>query len=135
MRRVVIDTNVLVSAILSPKGAPAKVMDYVSSRELELYFSPEIIDEYQRVLAYKKLKIEPETQESIIASLINLGIMLVPQVSKMPMSDESDRVFYDTVKSSNAFLVTGNSKHYPAESFVVAPVDFLAMMVQWVPSN
>ena len=52
--KVVIDTNVVVSSIISPNGNPFTVMEMVSDGELALFYSTEIINEYKRVLAYRE---------------------------------------------------------------------------------
>jgi predicted nucleic acid-binding protein len=43
------------------------------------------------------------------------------------MPDEDDRVFYDAAKTADAYLITGNSKHYPKESFILTPSEFLKL--------
>ena len=53
------------------------------------------------------------------------SILLVP--STVPMPDEDDRVFYDAAKSAGAYLVTGNTKQYPNEPFVLTPTEFLEL--------
>ena len=45
------------------------------------------------------------------------------------MQDESDRVFYDVAKAAEAFLITGNKKHYPDEPFVITPRDFIDSII------
>jgi len=44
------------------------------------------------------------------------------------MTDETDRVFYDTAKASGAILITGNIRHYPAMPFIMTPADFLGTL-------
>ena len=77
------------------------------------------------MLAYKRLNIAEKTQIGIINALEAGGTVIEPTTSTMPMPDESDRTFYDTAKASGAILVTGNIKHYPDESFIMTPADFL----------
>jgi len=125
MKRVVIDTNVLVSAILSPNGNPAQIMNLVSYKELQLFYSLDILNEYKKVLAYKKLKILIETQIKIINNISKLGMLIEPMISKMPLPDETDRIFYDTAHTSEAYLITGNIKHYPTEPLIITPARFL----------
>ena len=125
MKRVVIDTNVLVSSTLTAEGNSAKVFNLVSNKQIQLIYCPAILDEYKRVLAYKKLNIKLQTQRKILTLIEKLGIVIMPGFSKIPMPDESDRVFYDTAQMSKAILVTGNIKHYPLESFIMLPADFL----------
>ena len=125
MKHVVIDTNVLVSSVISLEGNPAKIMDMIADKQLLIHYSPDILDEYRRVLSYKKLCIALQTQAGIIHEIEKLGISIEPTKSATPLPDESDRIFYDTAKASGAILVTGNTKHYPAESFIMTPADFL----------
>ena len=126
MKRVVIDTNILVSSILSPQGSPARIMELISDGEMQLVYSPAILDEYKRVLAYDKLDIEHTTQTRAINEVTRLGILTEPVASDTPMPDEDDRVFYDAAKSSGATLVTGNTKHYSSEAFIMSPTGFLS---------
>ena len=126
MKRVVIDTNILVSATISPEGNPAKILDLVSDKQVELYYSEGILDEYKRVLAYKKLNIAFQNQQSIIDTIKEIGNLVNPTESTVSFTDESDRIFYDVAKAINeAVLVTGNIKHYPDEPFVMLPADYL----------
>ena len=128
MKRVVLDTNVLVSANLTSEGNPAKIMNFVSYSALLLFYSPEIIDEYKRVLAYEKLAIPAATQSKAIEGICRLGECIEPAISTIPLADETDRIFYDTAKESGAILITGNIKHFPNESFIMTPANFLASL-------
>jgi len=126
MKRVVIDTNILVSATLSPGGNPAKVLSLASDKQVELYYSEEILDEYHRVLAYEKLNIAPQTQQSTIDAIKEIGTLVKPTGSTVSFTDESDRIFYDVAKAiDETILVTGNIKHYPDEAFIMLPADYL----------
>ena len=125
MKRVVVDTNVLVSSILSPENSPAMVMDLVSDRYLALYFCLSILDEYRRVLAYQKLRISLQTQIMIIKTIIELGFIIEPESSSMYFMDESDRIFYDTAKAVGATLISGNTRHFPNDPYIMTPGDFL----------
>ena len=126
MINTVIDTNVLVSAALSPKGTCARIMALISNTdEIQVFYSTKILDEYIKVLAYDKLKIAEYIQKDITNTLTAFGILIEPPTSINPMPDESDRIFYDTAKQARAFLVTGNIKHYPPEAFILSPADFI----------
>jgi putative PIN family toxin of toxin-antitoxin system len=130
MKRVVVDTNVLVSSALTPGGNSERIMASISAMQLQFYYSQEIMDEYKRVLAYEKLSLDSKTQEKITASLEERGILIKVTASDIPLSDETDRVFYDTAKASDAILITGNKRHFPIESFVKTPAEFLMDMKQ-----
>jgi putative PIN family toxin of toxin-antitoxin system len=101
------------------------VMKIIVDEDMELYYSPAILDEYKKVLAYERLKFNTEHQMSAIADMKKIGILIEPSKSDIPMPDESDRIFYDTAKAVNAYLVTGNLKHYPEETQIVTPARFV----------
>lgn len=126
MTNIVLDTNIFISAALSPKGNPAKIIDLVSdNEEIQVFYTTEIFDEYKKVLAYKRLNIPIEIQSGIIKKIEGIGILIEPPTSTIPLPDESDRVFYDTAQASGAILITGNIKHFPSEAFIMTPSDFL----------
>ena len=129
MTNIVLDTNVIISAVLSPAGNPAAVVSLISTTDkLQVFYSGAILDEYKRVLAYERLNIPKEKQNAVIGTLRRFGIPIEPTVSTTPMTDETDRVFYDTAKTSGAILITGNIRHYPAMSFIMTPTDFLGTL-------
>ena len=125
--KIVIDTNVIVSAALSPKGNPARILDLVADdAEIEVYYSAEMMAEYEKVLSRDYLNISYDAQHAMIEAIKSVGIPIKPSASGKSMPDEDDRVFYDTAKASEAILITGNKKHYPDEPFIMTPADFLA---------
>jgi len=129
MTNIVVDTNVIISAVLSPAGNPAAVVSLISATDkLRVFYSGAILDEYKRVLAYELLNIPKEKQNAVIGTLRRFGIPIEPTVSTVPMTDETDRVFYDTAKASGAILITGNIRHYPAMPFIMTPADFLGTL-------
>ena len=128
VKRTVIDTNVIVSSVLSSKGNSAQIMNLISDKQIQLFYCLAILDEYRKVLAYERLNIVPQTQRNIINALQDLGILVEPVASDIFFQDESDRVFYDTARVSGAILVTGNLKHYPTDKFIMTPADFLTMV-------
>ncbi|MCL2420513.1 MAG: putative toxin-antitoxin system toxin component, PIN family [Defluviitaleaceae bacterium] len=125
--RIVIDTNVIVSALLSRNGNPAKILDRVLVGELIIVYSEEILEEYEDVLYRPKLKISYEDADTLIADICLHGEEVWPTSSLIPMPDEDDRCFYDAAKMAGVYLVTGNAKHYPVDSFIVAPADFVKL--------
>jgi len=125
--RVVIDTNVFISSRISALGNPAKIMRLIADGQIELYYSADILDEYKRVLSYKKFNFSVESQELAIKDIENIGILVEPCKSKIPLLDESDRIFYDTAKATSSYLITGNLKHYPEESHILAPAQFISL--------
>jgi len=125
MQKVVIDTNVVVSSNLVSTGNPTEIMRLFYAGVLQLFYTSEILAEYKRVLAYKKFNFAIETQAAIISAIEIGGVQIAPSTSTIPFSDEADRIFYDTAKSSDAILITGNMKHYPVDSLIMTPAEFI----------
>ena len=125
---VVIDTNVIVSALLSSHGKPAAILDMFFNEEIQTCYSDNILKEYEDVLSRSSLNIKPEKAKRFFEILRDTGTSIKPTLSNIPLPDEDDRVFYDTAKQSNAILITGNIKHYPAEDFIMAPSKFLDLL-------
>ena len=124
MIKVVIDTNIIISAALSPSGTPAKIIDMIFEDRIQLFYSSGILAEYTDVLSRPRLKIADKVQSDIITAIKEVGTLTDSTISNIPMIDESDRIFYDTAQTSGAILITGNIKHYPTEEFIMTPSDF-----------
>jgi putative PIN family toxin of toxin-antitoxin system len=124
---VVLDTNTLVSALLSPHGNPAKIYRMFLTQTLKVVYSTEILAEYNDVLFRARLKIPADEAVKVLEAIREHGERTEPTPSTHDMVDEDDRVFYDTAKSTGAYLVTGNKKHYPDEAFIMTPAYFLSM--------
>ena len=125
MLRVVIDTNVIVSAIIAPKSNPGHIIELVLSHKLQAFYSSKIIEEYEDVLLRPKFGFNHKTVFQFLDYIINSGIFVEPIPSTIPLPDESDRYFYDTAKSSGAYLITGNIRHFPNEISIINPASFL----------
>ena len=124
MISVVIDTNVIISAALSPKGKPAEIINVILSEDdIKIIYTEKIFNEYKKVLAYERLKINYKTQKRILDKIREIGISIEPVPSNVYMPDESDRIFYDTARDGGAILITGNARHFPSEPFVMSPFD------------
>jgi len=128
VKRVVIDTNVLVSSAISEHGNPKAIMDLISDEQIQPCYCTEIISEYSRVLAYPKFGLSTQVQAIIIHEIIALGIPVTPNTSTVALLHESDRIFYNTAIASGAVLITGNTKHFPDEPIIMTPSEFLADM-------
>ena len=127
---VVIDTNILVSALWSEQGKPAKILTLIINDLLIPCFNAEIIQEYKEVLARPHLAFHfKKARVDVIINKIKAdGLSVVVKPSSIVFVDESDRVFYDVAKASGAYLITGNSKHYPDEPFILSPSQFLILL-------
>jgi putative PIN family toxin of toxin-antitoxin system len=125
MKKVVVDTNIVVSSFMKTQSKPLDVMKLFYYGEIQLYYSEDILAEYKRVLGYRRLKIVQHKQDELLKAIKAKGILIGSPPSTIPLPDETDRTFYDTAKASGAILITGNLKHYPAEEFIMTPSGFL----------
>ena len=125
--RLVLDTNVVVSAFISPGGKPSQIVKMILGRKAELCYNSAILSEYENVMLRAKFqkKIDTGNIRRFINLFRSIGFPFDPPMSKIRLQDESDRVFYDTAKGSGSFLISGNLKHYPKEPFILLPADFL----------
>ena len=73
----------------------------------------------------KRVVLDTNDADIVIAAVRQHGEKVMVAPSASPMPDEDDRVFYDTAKTAGAYLITGNSKHYPSEPFILTPSVFL----------
>lgn len=128
--RLVLDTNVVVSAFINPNGKPSVIIKLVLQRKADLIINSTILNEYENVALRPKFsqKIDPEIIRQFIKLLKNISISFDPLPGKIKLLDESDRIFYDTAKKSGAILITGNIKHFPKENFIMQPAEFLSQL-------
>ena len=129
---VVIDTNVLVSALITknPEAATAKVVRLLLEQEFVPLYDADIIAEYEDVLHRSKFPILKETADALISFIIENGIESSRVDFEESMPDEDDRVFYEvSLSQEDSFLVTGNLKHYPQTPKVITPADFVGLMM------
>jgi len=129
MRDVVVDTNILVSALIVPGSKPDQIVEMALTSQLNLCYSDEILAEYELVLFRPKFNFNQETVKLWLNCLTESGRKVSPTQSVFEFQDESDRKFYDVAKTCNAYLITGNIKHYPTEPFILLPAQFLQLFM------
>lgn len=127
----VIDTNVLVSALFTrkPDSATTKVVEFIVTGRITPLYNNEIMAEYQEVLSRDYFHIA-ENERNILFNHIRKKGVAAERVSIDSLFiDESDRVFYEVALSEeDSFLVTGNLKHFPADTRVVTPAQMLQII-------
>ena len=125
--RLVLDTNVVISAFITPDGKPSQILKIVLQRKAELCYNVSILSEYESVMLRPKFasKIDPRIVGRFINLIRDIGFSCDPLPSGINLLDEADRIFYDTAKESGSMLISGNVKHFPKESFVMLPAAFL----------
>lgn len=120
---VVIDTNIIVSALLSSKNdsATVQVMEKVFRQEIKPIYSKEIFAEYTNVLNRPKFHFSKELVEYMLSAIKQFGILKEPvEDAVIVLPDIKDVPFYRLVlESEDTYLVTGNIKHFPQESRIM----------------
>lgn len=113
--RLVVDTDVLVSGLLTPGGPPARLVDLIVDGQVHLLIDDRILDEYRRVLTRGRFGFNPDD----VAALLRFVELSAESVTaariRFALPDASDRPFLEVAISGGAdALVTGNLRHYPA---------------------
>ena len=129
----VIDTNVLVSALLSSKDdtATVQVLGKIITGEITPVYSNAITKEYREVLSRKKFGFSEDLIEYLLSAFEKFGILVDPSPSGITLPDMKDVPFYEVVlekRDDNAYLVTGNIKHFPQKPFIVTPRELLDIL-------
>ena len=131
MIKAVIDTNVIVSAYITknPDSATAKVWEAVLQCKLTPVYNEEILDEYVDVLHRRKFCIPERLINHAIDQIVTNGIRGERIQSNEAFPDPKDVVFYEVALSKDdAYLVTGNTKHFPNKPIVVTPAEMLEIL-------
>ena len=130
MMRVVIDTNVLVSAIINPDGMPAQVLDHVFAGECEPVLSAAILDEYTRVLQHARLRLPAHLVERMLHYFRRFALPVPAAHPAYHCSDADDTKFLAAALAGNAsVLITGNKRHFPTHVprlRILTPAEFIA---------
>lgn len=127
----IIDTNVIISALLSrnPDAATVRILEYLYDRSIVPVYNDEILEEYSAVLRRPKFNF---TEDQITATLETIkkgGISSERIATDDELPDPKDVVFYEVALSvEDSFLVTGNIKHFPKKAFIVTPAEMLQII-------
>ena len=128
--RVVVDTNILVSAYLNPYGVPGEIARLVSSGTLTLCYDARILWEYHQVLSRAIFSFDPNHIRNLLDQIEYAGhlITAIPLPSGLP--DKSDEPFLEVALAGKVeYLITGNTKHFPKNRCqgmkVGKPTDFM----------
>ncbi len=117
MTLLVIDTNVLVSGLLSPHSHSAVLIRLVAGGSVSVAFDDRILAEYREVLARPKFPFKPAQIETLLTQVEEEGLKVTPQPVSAKLPDADDVPFLEVALAANVdFLVTGNMKHYPLKS-------------------
>ena len=131
---IVVDTNVLVSGLLNPRGAPSRIVDLIVAGDAGLVVDDRILDEYSEVLGRQEFGFDRKDVDTLLAAVAATAVHVscVPLAAKLP--DPDDEPFLEAALAAKAdALVTGNLRHFPTllrEGIAVfSPSEFLARLV------
>ncbi|MFZ0306344.1 MAG: putative toxin-antitoxin system toxin component, PIN family [Terracidiphilus sp.] len=112
--RLVLDTNVVISAMLRPDGMQRTALNLAITKPARLYVSQPILDEYASVLARPGFQIRRGRQLQMLQLIKNRATLNIPKVRIQASSDPDDDMFIECADAARAdYLVTGNQKHFP----------------------
>ena len=126
----VIDTNVIVSALLSrnQQSPTVALLDLVVGKKIVPVYNEEILDEYSDVLSRAKFHFDVE-RISAALNAIRAGLCVDRTSVDWDFPDKDDAVFYEVAMSvDDSYLVTGNTRHFPPVSKVVTPAEMLKII-------
>jgi putative PIN family toxin of toxin-antitoxin system len=113
--RVVLDTNIIVSALLNPIGPPAQIFVLVMSGSIRMCVTGSIFAEYEEVLRRPKLSREPDIVTATLSAIRERSLWVKPTESVHACSDKDDDIFLECAEAAQAgYVVTGNIKHFPS---------------------
>jgi uncharacterized protein len=112
--RLVIDTNIVVSAALKPDGLQRTVLLLATSKPVRLYISDAILSEYREVLSRPRLRIRKGLRQQLLQLIRNRSHSVTPVRTIRVTKDPDDNKFIECADAARAdYLVTGNPRHFP----------------------
>ena len=128
----VIDTNVIVSSMLKTDSIPGLIINYIKNNTIIPLFNEEILNEYFDVLTRNKFDFDNNQVTETLSFIKEKGILLQREQTLEDFIDQDDIVFFEIVMSArntmDAYLITGNIKHYPIRSYVVTPKEMIEII-------
>jgi len=130
--RLVIDTNVLVSAVIKPAGLQRTVLLLAMAKPARLYVSAPILEEYRDVLGRPELRIRKGLRSQLLQLVRNRSYLVAPTRCLEITRDPDDNIFLECADAARAdYLVTGNQKHFPKfwkTTKVITPREFISLV-------
>jgi putative PIN family toxin of toxin-antitoxin system len=130
--RLVIDTNVVVSAALKPEGLQRTVVLLAMTKPARWYVSKAIVAEYALVLARPELKIRRSLRQQLLQLIKNHARVVVPSRIAQITSDPADNIFLECADAARAdYLLTGNQRHFPKfwrNTKIISSREFLSVI-------
>lgn len=130
--RLVIDTNVLVSAAIKPAGLQRTVLLLAMTKPARWYISRDILQEYAEVLARPELRIRKGLRRQLLQLIRNRSHLVSAMRRVEAALDPDDNIFLECADAAGAdYLVTGNQKHFPKfwkKTKVITPREFISLV-------
>jgi putative PIN family toxin of toxin-antitoxin system len=134
MNRVVLDTNVVVSAVLVPSGTQASILMLALTGRIALYVTSSVLAEYEEVLRRPRLKLQPHRIDAAMAAIRKVAHLVQPTQAVSVSPHESDNRFLECAEAAEAdWLITGNTRHFPqnhGQTKTVAGRRFLEILTE-----
>ncbi len=130
--KVVVDTNVLISALINPYGKPAHILKLIIMGKLDMALDERILGEYKEVALRPKFNLPSKEVHLILDFLRTNAIIPLPyEGAVIQVPDVDDTVFVEVALAGNAdVIITGNKKHFPFKSIqkikILNPEEFLS---------
>ncbi len=129
MYYAVLDTNVLISAMLKNNSVPGLVVAEALKGNIIPLINDAIITEYEDVFSRPKFSFDPKRVNIFLHEFIKRAIHVEGDILEEEIPDKDDAVFYAVLmeqrKDTDAYLVTGNMKHFPGRTYIVTPKEML----------
>lgn len=127
---VVLDTNVIVAGLLSPFSPCGEILRMITAGDLILCLDARLLAEYSEVLRRPRFEFKPELIAALLDHLSHSGILVAASPLPVPLPDPDDAPFLEVALAGHAeCLVTGNLRHFPAQSrqgiAVLSPKEFV----------
>lgn len=130
--RLVLDTNIVVSAALKPLGLQRTVFLLSLSKPARLYLSAPIFEEYRAVLSRPELHILKGRRRQLLQLLENRAHFVASTISLQVTRDPADNIFLECADASRAdYLITGNQRHFPKfwkKTKIISSREFIAIV-------
>jgi uncharacterized protein len=130
--RLVIDTNVVVSAAIKPEGLQRTMVLLAMTKPARWYVSDPIVSEYALVLARPELKIRRHLRQQLLQLIKNHAHVVAPSPLAQITSDPDDNIFIECADAARAdYLVTGDQRHFPKfwkNTKIISSSEFLSVI-------
>ncbi len=128
----VIDTNVIISALFKSDSVPGKIVNHALNGKIIPLLHEKIFAEYTDVVNRPKFNFSQERIERILKGIIERGKYIEAKDFEDALPDPKDKIFYWVTLTAreevDAYLVTGNLKHFPIKPFIVTPREMLDIL-------